>query len=575
MTAAAHKLRTITSPKYGMYALNTGSLLNALVIFRPSTGVSALVNAAGAVIDGGSGTGVAMPRSGTLINAGSINGGLGIRAVEGISLTNQATGIISGSVDGTTLYGSMYANNVVNAGSIYGGSLAVRLGSGTLTNSGTVLSPNTGVYGHKSTTVYNTGVIGGASANGIHLQGGGLVSNQAGGTISGAVGVYVQRKGGVSNDSTIIGTGASGTGVIDVGGTVMNSGTINAGLTGVKLMVGASFTNTSTGFVRGVQYGVYSETRTGTFTNAGSISATGWGYGVIEVAGGTITNTSTGTITAAYGVRDVQVGTVINAGLITGDYQGKSGAGVYLQKGGLVTNSGTISAIADGVYTYQHSTAKIVNTGVIMSDTGIGVQLGGGGTVINDGTIASAGSKAVYMGSASSNLVVIDPGAVFQGLVQSGSPAVSTIDLASGSSAGTIGSIGGAGSQFLGFSRVDIMAGASWTLAGSTAIVFLGGGGDSVTLGSGNAVIGAGSTLKGGDTINLGTGVASVVIAKNLTDSVVINGFTATDTINFTGFGTGASITALGGNQYQVGTAASHELLTVNGVSLAGHTTLA
>ena len=66
------------------------------------------------------------------------------------------------------------------------------------------------------------------------------------------------------------------------------------------------------------------------------------------------------------------------------------------------------------------------------------------------------------------NRLVIDPGAVFSGMVTGGntigSAVVSTLELASGASAGTLS---GLGTQFIDFAQVTVDAGAQWHLDGA------------------------------------------------------------------------------------------------------------
>jgi hypothetical protein len=116
-----------------------------------------------------------------------------------------------------------------------------------------------------------------------------------------------------------------------------------------------------------------------------------------------------------------------------------------------------------------------------------------GGTLINAGTISggnAAAADAVKFGSAAATLV-IDPGAVFNGLVVANNGGDDTLELATGASAGTIG---GLGLSFTNFGTISVDAGANWGLSLANSL-------------AANAVIasGAGSTLTVATTLSAGT----------------------------------------------------------------------
>ena len=121
-----------------------------------------------------------------------------------------------------------------------------------------------------------------------------------------------------------------------------------------------------------------------------------------------------------------------------------------LLDGGTVSNAsgGTISGGNDGI--------------LIQGDTG---------TVINAGDIAGT-AAAVVFAAGFINRLVVDPGATFTGAVDGGNTIgaaqVSTLELASGASAGTLS---GLGTQFIDFAQSTIDAGANWTLSGANTLV--------------------------------------------------------------------------------------------------------
>ena len=216
---------------------------------------------------------------------------------------------------------------------------------------------------------------------------------------------------------------------------------------------------------------------------------------------GTISVASAAALTGDTGT----VWTIFNAGLVAAT--GNSSTGIVLDGAGVVTNqaSGTISG------------------------AGVGVHLTGG-TLVNAGRISGASAVSFSAGYAAA--LVVDPGASFAGTVDGGNTigatAISTLELASAASAGTLS---GLGTQFLDFAQTTIDAGARWTLAGSNTIASaatltqLAGSALTITdtlkndgvimldpstliaaglVGTGSVTIGAGSTLETQGTISSG-----------------------------------------------------------------------
>ena len=186
--------------------------------------------------------------------------------------------------------------------------------------------------------------------------------------------------------------------------------------------------------------------------------------------------------------------------------------------------------------------------------------------------------------------LVVDPGAVFSGTVDGGntiaSSIVSTLELASGSSAGTLT---GLGAQFIDFAQTTIDAGAAWTFtssnyltAGTTLTNFgtltafngtLTGAGlvinngtiiaDPSTLtfasltGTGDVIIDSGSTVittgtvGAGETIVFSGGNGELDLAYT-GFSGEISGFNATDKLGLTGITDGTSASVVNGNTLQI-----------------------
>ena len=117
------------------------------------------------------------------------------------------------------------------------------------------------------------------------------------------------------------------------------------------------------------------------------------------------------------------------------------------------------------------SRATVVNAGSIGGNaaSGTGVYLQFGGTITNQtGGAISGGTDAVTFAAGHTNRLVIDPGATFTGTVDGGNTigaaSISTLELASGASAGTLS---GLGTQYIDFAQVTIDAGAAWMLSGT------------------------------------------------------------------------------------------------------------
>lgn len=311
-------------------------------------------------------------------------------------------------------------------------------------------------------TITNAGRIWGGAGDGIQLASAGVVVN-AGSIAASGDGVALLAGGMVTNEAAGSITTALGAGV-DIGGsagTVVNYGSIaGAGESrdiGIGLASGGLVTNAVSASITGLGFGIRISGGAGTVVNDGNIAGLvitpvgNIGYGVDLLGGGLVTNAATGTISS---LGDIGVyitggvGTVLNAGTIVSAAGGGHRA-VFLQAGGDVTNAQTGTINSNGVY---------------------GIQISGGaGTVSNAGTI-SGGSYAIRFSSGPTNRLVIDPGAVFAGTVDGGntigSTIVSTIELASAASAGTVT---GFGTQFLNFGSVEFDAGADWFISGNTS----------------------------------------------------------------------------------------------------------
>ncbi len=200
--------------------------------------------------------------SGMVTNAGSISalGGDGVLLLEGGSVSNAASGSITGQPAG--IFIKNQTGTVTNAGHISGTGAQ---GTGVyLQNNGILTNASTGIIvGQKFGafieggfgTLSNAGQISGATYDGVVLGMGGVVTNAAGASISGAnAGLYIKYRaaGTVTNSGAITGTGT--------------------GSAGVELADGGSVANNLTGSITGISFGVFITGASGTVSNAGAIS---------------------------------------------------------------------------------------------------------------------------------------------------------------------------------------------------------------------------------------------------------------------------------------------------------------
>ena len=490
---------TNTGTVVGIY----GAAVNANAVVNGTSGVTT------ALISGYDGV-----FASTLTNFGSI-AAHGTRNAYGVA-RRSATIANFGTITSAGTYNSTFRDDA--AGIEMSGTLI----NGATNATGALISGYAGLLGdYGAAIVSNFATIAasgtGGNADGVRLRQSGAVTNGAVADtvalISGYTGIYVPRgrygsinTAQVTNLATISGTGSHGYGVLMGGatsvpgsvvngstadtaaliigdsgvklggigsvrnlGTIIGTGNIGVDMTGTASVINGA-TNITSALLRGpigAEVGA-----SGTVVNFATIGGAGTsGTGVKLVSGGSVTNQTSGLIAGAYGIHGVgSAGTVANFGTVIGQ-GGTDGLAIYLGRGGLVSNaaSGTIANLST-VSTYAavglyHSVATLINAGLITAANGPGVYIGDGGTLVASGGVIAGATAAVRFFPGYVNRLIVDPGATFIGAVDGGNTigatAVSTLDLASGASAGTLS---GVATQFVNFAQTTIDAGAAWTL---------------------------------------------------------------------------------------------------------------
>jgi T5SS/PEP-CTERM-associated repeat protein len=451
---------TITGATYGVKTTGTtaSTVTNqGVIIGQTKDGVAVfgggtVSNQSGGTINGATfGVRTTGAIAATVTNQGVIIGETkdGIGVASGGTISNAGSGVITGGAYGIDAYTD--AATIINLGTVTAQSRAgvVLFAGGSVSNaaSGTITGGAYGVAATNTTaTVANQGDIAGPGNIGVLFDDGGYVSNASIGTITGA---YYGVK--------IAGTNASVTNFGRISGTLTNIGTKGFEPIGVDLPNGGTVGNASSGTITGAYFGVRVSGAGASVTNLGSIFSTATSTGIrgfdaagVDLAdGGTVVNDPSGNIRATWkGVEIGAVGTSIGGTLLNqgaidaSNSAGSTGAAVWIHGPGLISNAatGTIAGGPYGIVAYYQTT--VVNLGSI------------GGT--------KYAFDAANPGFA--DRVIVAPGATFSGLVSGGNTigasVVSTLELASGASAGTLN---GLGSKYIEFASVTIDTGAIWT----------------------------------------------------------------------------------------------------------------
>lgn len=442
--------------------------------------------------------------------------------------------------------------------------------SGKISNSGTIYG------GHGGSSKFY-GSYPGAGGVGLDLTSGtldnrGLIHGGAGGISPddgygyiggvGGAGVIVRSMSNVTNDGTITGgftPGSSpnlgGPGIeLLAGGTLVNTGLItSSGYYGIRLLQGGDVVNSGS-IVGGVD-----ALGGGTSTNSGIIvgATSGYGFGAGLNLSGAATFTNAGMVAGGNGTNGsyfniylpanggtgaaLAAGAVfINHGLVTGGVGGNSayyasygGIGISVGFGASLQNSGTVQGGTSGVSSnyntsYNGSAGVYVNGGLVTTS---GTITGG---LPAAGTTGGIRGDAVQFGTLAGTLV-IDPGAVFNGLVVADAAAADTLVLAASFTSGTLS---GVGTEYTGFSAIDEATGAHWTLAGSDTLAI----GETLTFAGSLNVAG---TLSGGLATFASGHHETLAIGSHASVTTTLSGFATGDTIDIAKIAT--SLTFIGG----------------------------
>lgn len=511
-----------------------------------ASGASATVTAGG-LVQSQAGTGIfATGLTASISNLGTITGGTtAIFANADLSLTNAASGTINGAFAVSALQnldltndGSINASTTnFNSSGIYAG------GTGTISNTGSIISASNAIYTQGAGSVTNSGLIqGGGAASTIRLFGANsTVTNLAGGEINTTgtgVGVFTDGTGAtVFNAGTI--RGGNAVNFVAGGGTLTNEGVlIGANGSAVVGNGGTVIANLTGGAITGATNGVNVVTGSGVVTNDGAMTGT-TGQGVLLQAAGSVINT--GSITGGQsGVRALAGLTLSNAGAISGSVNAIESVGVFNDSLTFLAGSTTNGAVLAGQGDDLISLAGTLNGALDAGDGADTVSLfetaaftglldGGAGTdaFILDGTGSGSVDMASMVnfesrakeGTGSWTLTGTDGSTLGWSinagvLAASGGSSIndgSTVTIAGGATLAllndeTIGALAGSGFVDLGGGRL--------TLAGAATTTY-----DGVMSGAGGLTVGSGYglTLTGANT-NTGTTIVDGVLRLGASD---------------------------------------------------------
>jgi hypothetical protein len=217
-------------------------------------------------------------------------------AIDGNSATAWAISN-AGTISSTSAYGVNLAgqnSNVSNSGSISGTGGVNLSVDGSMTNTATGRITATGKMPSPLATISGIYVTGPSNAGMAAIT----VTNAGVVTAADGYGIGLGASGSVYNSGTVTG-GEDGVVVVAGVANIQNSGSITATLDdGVGLFQGGTLTNAVGASISGVvgvdAAGIFTTGGTAAITNNGKIN--GLHYGILVAAGGSVTNSSSGTI---------------------------------------------------------------------------------------------------------------------------------------------------------------------------------------------------------------------------------------------------------------------------------------
>ena len=467
----------------------------------------------------------------------------------------DANGIITGANGAIVLgtAGCATAPGITSATVVSGATVTAAAGTGVasvaspgwaVTNLGTITATTgNAVTGDVSFTLTNSGAIT-AGSSGALLGGGSTVVNSVGNTIAGAfTGLSISANGGSTS---------GGPSTVDNAGTISSTSGFNDA---ILLGLGGTVTNRSTGTISAFGVGVAGATNPTIVNNSGQILDASTGIGLS--AGGTVNNDVGAVISSSSRGVDIAggVGTVVNSGSILAS----AGRAVQLQAGGSVTNTstgtitsqdggtraifvfggpstivnaGSVSGGVTAAIEVESTQSSITNSGTITSAAGAGIQLDPTGasntltTIVNDagGAIQGASSALVANGNASVDFT--NKGTVIGNLVFGAGDAALhfytgsslTGNLTAGTGTNTI-SFNGSGSgtfsnPIANFQTITKQDDGTWTLSGGVS------GATAVSVTQGTLILSAANTYTGVTTVNSGALIVDGSIASSILTTV-------------------------------------------------------
>jgi T5SS/PEP-CTERM-associated repeat protein/autotransporter-associated beta strand protein len=515
-------------------------------------------------------------------------------------------GAESGSSGTVTLTGSGSAlTSAANLFVGYGGSGTLNVGSATtVTSVGGVLGNNTG--GSGTATIdggsWNTGagtlLVGGDGQGTLTVQNGGTVTSTGGtigwgGTATSTATVTGAGSKWTSSDSLYVGNNATGILNIQNGGAVSSATAFfvgsNSGSNGTVNLTGAgSSLNVADNLYAGYQGTGVLNVGAGTTVTTGGLYI---GYGVggvgtvaVTGSGATLTATSGGTVgseTNSHGSLEVTGGGVLST--VSGT--------LYVQGGSTMTVSGTNSKVDIGTahsgvpatwvdsdgWLYIHQGSATVSSGATLEADGVYVSGAPGGagslTVTGPGTVLD-GKLCIYVGGDGN-----DSGTTGDGLltISNGATATATIVAAgndtgltgtilltgAGSSLTTVPNVNYVGNVYAGYTSTGIITvenGASLTAAGELRVGWADGSTGTVDVTSGASVTSANGAI-GYESNATGTVTVTGAGSTWTNNDEIVVGWSGTGTMTVEA---GATVTNAheGTVGYQAG---SHGTVTVTG----------